>query len=246
MLVFGVSLCVAQPKSELRLPAPVDPVKAAEEARPLVAKLLGMRPEEDATNTGALRIRPREGAPLEVPVRIEIFSSPTNWTTVYETLPTTNGVTASRLAVIHTVGETNQYVVGDPAASSLKLLPGCETWVPFAGSDFWIGDLGLEFLHWPQQRLLKKELRRSRSCGVLESTNPDSSAGGYARVVSWIDLDNLGIVHADAYDAQNKLLKEFDPTEFKKVQGQHQLEEMEMRNRRTGSHTWIKFSLPSE
>jgi hypothetical protein len=245
-LVLGASFGFAQPKSELRLPAPVDPVKAAEEARPLVAKLLGMRPEADSTNTGALRVRPREGGSQEVPVRIEIYSSPTNWTTVYETLPTTNGVTASRLAVIHGSGQTNQYVLGDPVTSSLKVLTGCETWIPFAGSDFWIGDLGLEFLHWPRQWLLRKELRRSRSCGVLESTNPNPTAGGYARVVSWIDLDNFGIVHADAYDAQNKLLKEFDPTEFKKVQGQHQLEEMEMRNRHTGSHTWIKFSLPSE
>jgi hypothetical protein len=60
---------------------------------------------------------------------------------------------------------------------------------PFTGSDFWIADLGLDFLHWPKQRLLRKEMRHSKSCEVLESVNPQSVPGGYARVVSWIMIE---------------------------------------------------------
>ena len=87
-------------------------------------------------------------------------------------------------------------------------------------------------------------MRRSKSCDVLESVNPQPAAGGYARVVSWVTMDEPhGIVHADAYDAKGELLKQFDPTELKKVHGERQLAEMEMRNRQTGSHTWIKFDL---
>ena len=56
----------------------------------------------------------------------------------------------------------------------------------------------------------------------------------------------MGLVHADAYDAQGELLKRFDPANVEKVQGEYQLEEMEMRNRKTGSHTWIKFNLGHE
>jgi hypothetical protein len=115
--------------------------------------------------------------------------------------------------------------------------------VPFAGSDFWIADLGLEFLHWPKQRLLRKEMRHSQFCHVLESSNPGAGTNGYARVVAWIKAENGGLIHADAYDSQNQLLKQFDPTELEKVNGQHELKEMEMRNRRTGSHSWVTYDL---
>jgi hypothetical protein len=52
-----------------------------------------------------------------------------------------------------------------------------------------------------------------------------------------------GLVHADAYNAKGELMKLFDPTNLEKIQGEYQLEEMEVRNRKTGSHTWIKFNL---
>jgi hypothetical protein len=125
-----------------------------------------------------------------------------------------------------------------------KILSSEELTLPFAGSDFFVSDLGLEFLQWPQQRLLKKEMRRSRFCDVLESTNPRPGKDGYSRVVSWVELEQPhGIVHADAYDAGGKIIKRFDPTEFEKVQGQYQLQEMEIRNIKTGSRTRIEFDL---
>ena len=115
---------------------------------------------------------------------------------------------------------------------------------PFAGSDFWIADLGLEFFHWPEQKILKPyEMRRGRACHVLESTNPNPSPNGYSRVVSWIDNETLGIVQAEAYDAKGELLKEFYPKSFKKVNGQWELQEMEIRNDRTGSRTRLEFEL---
>ncbi len=119
---------------------------------------------------------------------------------------------------------------------------GTQTLPPFAGSDFWLGDLGLEFFHWPEQKILKHEMRRGRSCQVLESTNPNPSPNGYSRVVSWIDNETLGIVQAEAYDAKGKLLKEFYPKSFKKVNGQWELQEMEIRNDQTGSRTRLEFN----
>ena len=114
---------------------------------------------------------------------------------------------------------------------------------PFAGSDFWIADLGLEFFHWPAQKVLKKEVKRSRGCTVLESTNPDPTTNGYSRIVCWIDSETLGIVQAQAYDAQGKLLKEFYPKDIKKVKGQWQVESMEIDNVQTGSRTRLEFDL---
>ena len=135
----------------------------------------------------------------------------------------------------------------DATNAVTKQLAPAQTMIPFAGSDFWVADLGLEFLHWPHQRLLKKDMRHSKSCNVLESVNPAPVPGGYARVVSWIMIESPhGIVHADAYDAQGKVLKEFDPKSLEKVQGEYQLEEMEIRNKQTGSQTVIKFNLARE
>ncbi len=114
---------------------------------------------------------------------------------------------------------------------------------PFAGSDFWLCDLGLEFFHWPEQKILKRENSRGRVCKVLESTNPNPSTNGYSRVVSWIDEETLGIVQAYAYDAQGKKLKEFYPKDFKKVDGQWQVGMMEMDNVQTGSRSRIEFDL---
>ena len=115
---------------------------------------------------------------------------------------------------------------------------------PFAGSDFWIVDLGLEFLHWPRQRLLYTDMRHNKSCDVLESINPHPAPGSYSRVVSWITIDPPHpIVHADAYDNGNKLLKQFDPKNIEKVNGQYELQSMEIRTRKTGSRTILEFDL---
>jgi hypothetical protein len=113
----------------------------------------------------------------------------------------------------------------------------------FCQSDFWAVDLGLEFLHWPGQKILRGDTAHGRLCKVLESTNPDPSTNGYSRVLCWIDNEMLGIVEAEAYDARNKKLKEFSPKDFKKVNGQWQVGSMEIDNVQTGSRTWLKFDL---
>lgn len=120
---------------------------------------------------------------------------------------------------------------------------------PFAGSDFWIVDLGLDFLHWPQQRVLRKQMRKGLSCDVLQSVLPHPVSGGYSRVVSWIAInrpEDIVIVHAEAFDTRDKLLKEFDPKKVEKINGIWQLEEMEIRNRQTGTRTRIDFILTGE
>jgi len=125
----------------------------------------------------------------------------------------------------------------------------------FNNSDFFIADLGLEFFHWPAQKILPKttNLKRGRDYTLLESTNPNPSTNGYtrgvpdyytySRVQSWIDKETGGILEAEAYDAQGKLLKVFEPKSFKKVNGQWELQEMEIRNVQTGSRTRLEFDL---
>ncbi len=214
------------------------------QGRQLAQQILEQQPAENFTNTGVLLIRDGQGRHAEIPFRFQTAVGAVRWSTTYETTAGTNQV---GLVVIHEAGKPNQYKLyhGLPVAlHSPEILSGNETMIPFAGSDFWVADLGLEFFHWPEQKILKQyEMRRGRSCHVLESINPNPSPTGYSRVVSWIDNETLNIVQAEAYDAGGKLLKEFYPKSFKKVNGQWELQEMEIRNDQTGSRTQLKFDL---
>jgi len=223
-------------------PAPaLDPVQAQQEARALVAGMLSQRPA--GTNTGWLKIRKANSEQRQIPMRFEIWSTANGSTSVYEVKDPSLPGRETRLVVMRTDGQPTKYLLSQNNQPAQTLM-GNETMVPFAGSDFYIADLGLEFLQWPQQRLIKKEMRKSRFCEVLESTNPHPATEGYSRVICWVEQEAPhGIVHADAYDAKGKLFKRFDPTEFEKVQGQYQLQEMEIRNLKVDSKTRIEFDL---
>jgi hypothetical protein len=210
------------------------------------------RPVESSTNTGVLKIRNQRGVTLEIPTTFAITVAETNWQSVYSIPGTnTNGNEAAWTALVVTHFGDNipngyQYykVFPEPEKHGpvVTNLTDKQIMAPFAGSDFWVADLGLEFFNWPAQKILKKEFSRGRACMVLESVNPDP-ANGYSRVDSWIDEESYYIVHAEAFDAKGKLLKEFDPKSFKKVNGQWQLQGMEIQNVQKGSRTRIEFDL---
>jgi hypothetical protein len=249
LFLFPV-FCFAQPKSEVAAPALLDPVEGEKQARALIARLLEQRPQVPSTNAGLLKIRDSEGKLREVSARFDVVPGPNNWLTVYETVagPAVKPVS---LTISHSDAQPNQYLLNDggmavQTGSAARKLAPTELMVPFAGSDFWIADLGLEFLHWPQQRILRKQMRKGLSCDVLQSINPQATPGGYSRVVSWIAInrpEDIVIVHAEAFDTRDKLLKEFDPKKVEKVNGVWQLEEMEIRNRQAGTRTRIEFNL---
>ena len=104
--------------------------------------------------------------------------------------------------------------------------------------------MGLEFLSWSNQRLLPGEMRRGQPCYVLESLNPDSASGGYARVRSWIQKEHLGLLLAEAYDAEGRQLKEFSAGSFvKDANGNYQLKDMEIRSIAAKSRTRLEFDI---
>ena len=216
----------------------------------LAQQLLEQSPATNFNQNGILKVRNNEGKTTNTSVSFQTRIILGDWQTTYEAGPTADAASTAILQITHKNGQPNLYFFskdekGLPKYSNLLMTPlhGNGTMIPFAGSDFWIADLGLEFFHWPQQKVLKKEVKRSRGCTVLESTNPNPATNGYARVVSWIDSESGGIVQAEAYDFKNKLLKEFAPKAFKKVNGQWELQEMEIRNVQTGSRTRLEFDL---
>jgi len=239
----------AQPKSGLRFPPQFEPAEAERLGKALVADLLSMAPES-ATNSGVLQIREPDGQERELKASFAIYPDGSSWVSTYEAPVDSDTCQPSKLTVVRSRYKPNEYWLAEAgrtgAGNALgRKLGADEIMSPFAGSDFWIADLGLEFLHWPKQAVIRKEMRKGQFCDVLESTSPTPTTGGYSRVVAWIDIDSGGIVHADAYDTQDRLLKLFDPTALKKVNGQHQLKEMEIRNRQTGSRSRINFDLGS-
>jgi len=219
------------------------------QGRQLAQKLLEQQPTEDFTNLGTLQIRREGSEQTKINLECETIVTKTNWIISYKgTKLGLNLIATDTLQIIHAENQSEQFHLNSSVyfamlhTNSDEDLNGQNLLKPFADSDFWICDLGLEFFHWPEQKILKKENRRSRACEVLESTNPNPSTNGYSRVDSWIDEESGGIVHAEAYDAQNKLLKVFDPKSFKKVNGQWQVDFMEMENVQTGSRSWIDFN----
>jgi hypothetical protein len=231
---------------------PLNSVEAAKQGKGLAAEIMAQQPLQNLTNAGVLRIRAAQQRWTEIPVKFETFVTGTNWQSVYEASWSNRVQT---LLVNHSVDQSNAYFFHTNFTGGLLLgfipvgqiqrarpLANAELNAPFAGSDFWIADLGLEFFHWPEQRLLRSELRKTRLCRVLESINPDPGSNGYSRILSWIDDESRGILHAEAYDFQNKLLKEFDTKKFRKVNDEWQLEEMEIANVQTRSRSQIEFN----
>ena len=244
--LFAVA-AVQQPTPPVILP----PEQAAKEGRALVDEMLSQPPDAN-TVTGVLAIR-RPGKPYtEIPIRFQTAVTPTNWVSVYQAKLSDKMETVT---VVHAPGQPNIYYSGpnrftfggseyplnyEPAPLSAKAILA-----PFAGSDFSIADLGLEFLHWPDQKLLQKEMKRSRSCRVLESTNPHPTAGGYAKVKSWVDNESHGILLAQAFDVKGNKIKEFLPGDFSKSKatGQWQLGKMQITDLQTDSSTTVRFDV---
>ena len=205
----------------------------------MARQLRELRPEANLTNTGKLVIRNAKKPRQEIPFTARILVTESNWTSAYEATQGTNRPVA--FCVEHRPETPNRYFM-----TGATVVPNDQTMTPFAGSDFWLADLGLEFFHWPAQHLWKREMRRGKSCQVLESRRPESWTNGYARVVSWIHTESGAVVQAEAYDPRGKLLKEFRPTAVEKVNGAWQLKEMEIENVQTGSRTKLVFDLQPE
>ena len=243
-LLLGLPLA-AQPKHPTQFSVIPDPLKAGQE---LAAKLRATVPAQNAEFTGKFIIVTEGGRIAEVPVASKTSVGPTNWQVVYQTFDR-SGAPLESLRIVHIPGRPNgYYFTPDSQKVSPRAMSSAELSQPLGGSDFWLMDLGLDFLHWPGQRLLRNEMRRTRPCYVLESTQPNASTGQYSRVISWIDTaiidrEGVGLIRAEAFDLLGKLLKEFNVGKFRKLDGQWQLQDMKITSEKTGQETELKLDL---
>jgi hypothetical protein len=213
----------------------------------LAADLRNAKPVTASDFRGILKIRRRDGVLLTLPLASRIVPGDKSFLTSYQV--TSNNWTET-LLVQHTQGRSNEYWYGRSEAGRGETNPPprcAQIWQPFAGSDFCLADLGLEFFHWPTQILIMNEMRKSRACHVLESR--PAVTNEYARVVSWVDTETGGLLMAEAYNARNQRLKEFEVKRFKIAT--EQLQEIEMRHFHGGvrtnySRTVLEFDVPEK
>jgi len=208
----------------------------------LAADLRNAPPERDSRLEGVMKVRGRDGRVTTTPLLSVLTRGPQSWEAVYVVL---NSNATEILRVTHVQDQPNAYRHGraegfttppsnPPAATNL--------WIPFGGSDFYLADLGLEFLHWPTQILVENEMRKNRACHVLESRPAVTNV--YARVRSWLDVETGGLLLAEAYDAANRRVKEFEVRRFQKTGDTWQLQEIEIRNLPMRSRTMLEFDAP--
>jgi hypothetical protein len=215
-----------------------DPV----EGQKLARELREMVPVENAKLAGVLKIVSPSGETREVPLRSSVTVAGTNWTAAYEVGPKNSPTEV--LLIRHSPARPSEYEWR--RGSETMKLDGNKATNSFAGSDFALLDLGLEFFHWPTQMLVTREMRKGRGCDTLESKPAQASL--YSRIVSWLDQDTRaqgqpGLIMADGYDSQGKLFKQF---EIKKITTQGEVRELEIRNRQTKGSTRLQFESGSE
>ncbi len=209
----------------------------------LANALCSMRPVENATWRGVMRISGRGHKTIAVPVTCQTSLGESDWTVTYTAGPT-NSTGAEKLLIHFSTNAPPQYLY-TPASGQPKSLTGAEKDLPFGGSDFWLSDLGFEFYHWPDQNRLKGEMRRTRPCFVLQSVNPLPATNSYGRVKVWLEKESGMPLEAEIYGADGGLLKKFALGSVKKVNGRYQLKDMEITNEKTGSRTELVFDLDS-
>ena len=193
-----------------------DPYPTGPEAgRKLAEQLRSIRPEESTNGHAVLKIFGRGRKIPPIPLASQITVGEKSWMLTYVTSPAGTNL-AEKFSVIFSTNGPNKYFYaradepGKPPGDA-KQISNAEADIPVGGSDFWLSDLGLEFLHWPDQVRLKGEMRDTRPCYVLVSINPHPAPGGYSRVKTWIEKESGQPLIADAYGAEktNTVMKSF-------------------------------------
>ncbi|MBN8246859.1 MAG: outer membrane lipoprotein-sorting protein [Verrucomicrobia bacterium] len=218
------------------------PTRSEAEGQALAADLRALKPVESFTNQATLRLRDAEGGVRRLPLTIvNRVSDAPSWEVTYAA----GGPKPETLTLIRTPDRPPEYRVargGEAAAGASS--GSADSARAFAGSDFTLRELGLEFLHWPGQRIVPRSpppMKKGQPCKILESTHPQ--APGYTRVVSWVSIEHNGLMLADAYDASGRIVKRFSIGSLKKVDGVWQLRDMEMIDEVRGTETKLEFEL---
>lgn len=210
------------------------------DAEALIKDILGRAPTKPSEMMGMLKIRAADGSQKQIPIKLMTRPFTNQWQDIYQT-PDKSEIPPETLVIVHREGMTNFY----DYKRNGKPVPDAATdpFIPFATSDFWVADFGLEFLHWPNPRHIKTEMKKGRPCYVIETVNPHPTKNAYAKVWSWIDTEKGGLIRAQAFTSDGNLLKEFEIKSIKRVEGRWQLKALKIMNDQTDTDTILEFNL---
>jgi hypothetical protein len=78
------------------------------------------------------------------------------------------------------------------------------------GTDVTYRDLALDFLTWPEVKLLGRGNAKTLSAFILEAANPAGKNSNISRVRFWISSEHFVLVQAEAYNTQGDVVRRFD------------------------------------
>ncbi len=155
-----------------------------------------------------------------------------------------NSGNTTQLTILRSPKKAPRYLLAPQAGQPPAPLPPKDAMKPFAQSNFWPADLGLEFFYWPKQNLLTNiriKMRKGISCFVLESRKTTDHTFGYNRVRSWISREHLGLIYAEAYNARGQRIKTFEVADVEKINGEWKIRELRIRDEIAKSTTKLIF-----
>ena len=146
-----------------------------QEGQALAKEVRQFRPSHNLTNRATLKVRDTDGRLTSVPVTVSVQALEDSWQILYR-WRNHQGQT-STVSILHRENQIPAYETSDSAkagelASAPRRVDPEQSHEPLAGSDFWLCDLGLEFLYWSEQRVIRSEPHSTRMCRVLESKSP--------------------------------------------------------------------------
>lgn len=244
-------LCAAGPGSLMARAAgrETSPVEGDPEARAFVRNVLAAQPERLSIVSGELTAIDPDARRTRLNIKYTVVPEEDGWRGIYETEPTpARG--AERLEIIRRAGTNSTFIhfpAGEPGG-----MPGAPvelSWTqaarPFAGSEYWLSDLALGFLEWPEQRFVRDtriRMLHGQPCKIIESISPDPALTGYARVVSWLDAETGAPLKAEGYlPGQRRPFKVFSAQGLTRASGRWQVKELRMDNQQTDAKAVLEF-----
>jgi hypothetical protein len=235
LFLFITTVTQAADKGKPLPPVPADVAGQKAMGAALAESLRGMRLVNQAEIKGNLRIRKPRGERVNVPVTFRAKADGAAQVEIFETAKGT-------LQIRKTPNKPNEYFFKAPGAKVGKKMEGEQLNQIFVESDFTLGDLGLEFLQWPNQQVIGRASRLRETCNILLSKPAKVLPGGYSHVKCWVEIHNRALLCVEAYRG-TKRVKLFQAKSFKKLEGEWQLRELELRNDVTDARTQIQFDL---
>jgi hypothetical protein len=189
---------------------PADAAEETPDAVGIMRRVLANRPALSLWLEADLTIQRRAASRYDL--HIFLNGDPDKLRTVYRV---TNPVDAAGTTVLMVEGG-DTWLCEKGKTEPRKLAPE-ERGTPFLGGDFAYEDLELAFLRWQNHKFVRESRRLGFDCWVIESTPAADAPSQYRRVLMWVDKKYMAVVIAEAYDAKNKLLKNFEVKSVRKL-----------------------------